>query len=94
MISILRNPLTYIWFFLSIATIVSWRLGVGHDANAAQSNAVISAVVVLFALIKTRFVIRHYMQVRLAPLWLKLSCDAWLIGMFAMVTCFYRVGAY
>jgi hypothetical protein len=92
MISYICNPLTYLWFFLSAATIVSWWLGVGHGADAALSNAMISAVVVLFALIKTRFVMRNYMEVRSAPLWLKLTCDVWLLGLLAMVALFYRAG--
>jgi hypothetical protein len=92
MAAYIRNPLTYLWFFLFIATVASWWLGVGHGADAALSNVIITAVVVLFALIKTRFVMRHYMEVRLAPLWLKLSCDAWLLGLLAMIAVFYRIG--
>lgn len=47
--------------------------------------------VLLIALIKTRFVIRNYMEVRFAPAWLQLTCDAWLLCLFGLIACFYWV---
>ncbi len=88
----IRNRLTYVWFFLSIITVISWWTGSGHGANSSHANVPVTAVVLMIALIKTRFVIRNYMEVRLAPTWLQLTCDAWLLCLFAVISCFYWFG--
>jgi len=89
MTSYIRNPLTYLWLFLSIITVISWWTGSDHGANPYQANVWVTVVVLLIALIKTRFVIRHYMEVRFAPSWLQLTCDAWLLCLSGLVCCFY-----
>jgi hypothetical protein len=91
--SYIRNRLTYIWLFLSIITIISWWVGSPQSANFSQANVPVTAVVLVIALIKTRFVIRNYMEVRLAPSWLKLTCDAWLLALFATISSFYWLGS-
>jgi Prokaryotic Cytochrome C oxidase subunit IV len=87
--SYFHNRLIYIWLFLSIITVFAWWMGSGHGANSYHANAAVSAVVVLLALVKTRLVIRNYMEVRLAPAWLQLTCDAWLLYLLVLITCFY-----
>jgi hypothetical protein len=86
---LLRNRLFYVWLFLSALTILTWWLG---SHGAASSGALITYGVLLIALIKTRFVIRNFMEVREAPLWLQLACDAWLVLLFALLALFYRYG--
>jgi Prokaryotic Cytochrome C oxidase subunit IV len=93
MSSYIRNRLTYIWLFLSIITVISWWTGSGHGANSSHANVPVTAVVLMIALVKTRFVIRDYMEVRLAPFWLQLTCDAWLLCLFGMFACFYWFGS-
>jgi len=85
MTSHVRNPLTGIWLFLAISTVISWWSGSQHGANSYQASTWVTAIVVLIALVKTRFVIRNYMEVRFAPLWLQLTCDAWLLCLFGLV---------
>jgi hypothetical protein len=87
---LLRNRLFYIWLFLSGLTVLTWWLGSRQDVS--QAGAFITYGVLLIAFIKTRLVIRNFMEVRDAPLWLQLSCDAWLVALFAMLTLFYRYG--
>jgi hypothetical protein len=89
----IRNRLTYIWLFLSIITVISWWTGSAHGANSHHANVAVTAVVLIIALIKTRFVIRNYMEVRSAPFWLQLTCDAWLLSLFLAISCFYRFGS-
>jgi cytochrome c oxidase subunit IV len=91
--SYIRNRLTYIWLFLSIITIISWWTGSGHGATFQHASVPVTAVVLMIALIKTRFVIRNYMEVRWAPSWLRLTCDAWLLCLFGMFVCFYWLGS-
>jgi hypothetical protein len=89
MTSYIHNRSTYVWLFLSIITVISWRLASAHSGNSYQANGWVTGVVLLIALIKTRFVIRNYMEVRFAPRWLQLTCDAWLVCLFGMIACFY-----
>ncbi len=88
MIAYLRHPLTYVWFFLTAITIASWLIGRGHGAEY-QLNSAITAGVLLIAMIKSRFVIRYFMEVRTAPKWLALTCDSWLICVFGMILGIY-----
>ena len=91
--SYIRNRLTYIWLFLCVITVISWWVGTGQGADSYRANVPVTAVVLVIALIKTRFVIRNYMEVRLAPAWLRLTCDAWLLCLFAAISCFYWFGS-
>jgi hypothetical protein len=88
------DPLIYTWLFLSIATVFSWWLGLENDTrpHQSQSHTVVTVLILLIAIIKCRFVIWNYMEVRLAPAKLRLTCDAWLILNFGMVSCAYWIG--
>jgi cytochrome c oxidase subunit IV len=90
--SYVRNRLTYVWLFLCVITVISWWTVSGHGANY-PANVRVTAVVLTIALIKTRFVIRNFMEVRRAPLWLRLTCDAWLLYLFAVISYFYWFGS-
>jgi hypothetical protein len=90
--SYVRNRLTYIWLFLCVITVFSWWTGSTHGANY-QANMPVTAVVLTIALVKTRFVIRNYMEVRWAPSWLRFTCDAWLLCLFAVFSYFYWSGS-
>ena len=88
MSALFSNRLAAVWLFLSALTILTWWLG----SHSAISAALVTYGVLLIAVIKTRFVIRNFMEVRDAPLWLQLACDAWLVALFAMLALFYRSG--
>ncbi len=81
-----RGTLTGVWALLSITTIASWWTGSRSDGHA---YALVTGGVLLFALIKSRLVIRYFMEVRFAPRWLHLTCDAWLIVVFATIFALY-----
>jgi len=84
----LRHPLTRLWLVLLLATVVSWWLR--SDSHAADQASVLTTVAILaVAIVKCRLVIRSYMEVRYAPAWLQLTCDAWLLLNFGMVSSFY-----
>jgi hypothetical protein len=82
--------LAYIWLLLSILTVISWWFGTTNDnPDSRIADVLITIVVLLIALVKTRFVIRNYMEVRSAPFWLQQTCDAWLLCFFGLILCFY-----
>ena len=81
-----RSRLTGVWATLSIMTIASWWTANRSDG---QAYTPITAGVLLFALIKSRLVMRYFMEVRFAPRWLRLTCDVWLMMVFGMVFALY-----
>ena len=86
MSAFLRSPLTVAWILLFVLTVAAWRTGGRSDG---QASTLITAGVLLLALVKARLVIRYFMEVRFAPRWLRLSCDAWLGVVFGMVLVLY-----
>jgi hypothetical protein len=83
-----NHPLT-LWLVLVLATVVSWWLG-SNDANGSHQPAILTRTAIFsVAIVKCRLVIRHYMEVRFAPPWLRWACDAWLLLNLGMVSSFY-----
>jgi len=68
--SIFLQSNTAIWALLALATVVSWFMGGDATLN-------IPAVMLLIAFFKTRLVIIHFMEVKHAPLALRLAGEAW-----------------
>jgi Prokaryotic Cytochrome C oxidase subunit IV len=85
-----RGPLLYTWLFLVAATVLSWWLGLEKGAELHRhASTAITVSILAIAIVKCRFVIRNYMEVRFAPTWLQVTCDAWLVSNFGMVASFY-----
>ncbi|WP_343575546.1 cytochrome C oxidase subunit IV family protein [Mycobacterium sp.] len=83
MTSLVRSPLTIVWAILTAVTIASSF--VSRDGGAAhQINTTVTSVVLLIAAVKAYLVIQHFMEVRRAPLWLKVTTSGWVLG---LVTC-------
>ncbi len=90
MTAYLRNPLTYVWAFLTLITIASWWISRSSGAEF-KINPAVTAGVLLIALIKSRLVLRYFMEVRTAPAWLRWVCDGWLMVAFGLIFAFYYV---
>jgi cytochrome c oxidase subunit IV len=80
----LRSPLTFVWAVLTAVTLASWLTaragGAAHDVNAT-----VTVVVLLIAAVKTQLVIWHFMEVKDAPSWLKVTTSGWLVALFALL---------
>ncbi|MCY1302697.1 hypothetical protein D9M70_523730 [compost metagenome] len=74
--SLLVSRTSLIWFLLIAATVLSWEVGHGIGFSDVR-HAGIAIIVVSF--IKARFVILEFMEVRHAPLSLRLGCEAWIV---------------
>ena len=82
---LLRKPVTVVWAALMLATITStWLL-----SNNAVTPEVATVAIMLIAAVKVRFVIRHFMEVRRAPLALRLVCDGWLLAVTTLTVTVY-----
>ena len=87
-----RNSLTYVWAFLAIITLVSWWIGRGRGAEF-HINPTVTIGVLIIAAVKTQCVIRYFMEVRFAPVWLRTICTCWLILTFVLLISLYYIHA-
>lgn len=82
---LLRKPATLIWLLLMAATILTtW--GLTKDAFAAKL-ATIS--IMLIAAFKVRLVLLHFMELRHAPVPLRLLFEAWVLVATAAIVGIY-----
>lgn len=91
MTSLLRNPLTIVWALLTTVTIASSLIAI-DGGSSHQINTTVTTVVLLIAAFKAQMVIRHFMEVRYAPVWLKATTSGWVLGLFALLLGFYFAG--
>jgi hypothetical protein len=88
MTTYLRNPLTIVWAFLTAITIASWWIS--RDVGIAHTASVIATVgVLLIAAVKVHYVMRYFMEVRHAPLWLQRATAGWLLLLLVVLLGFY-----
>ena len=88
MLAYIRHPLTYVWAFLTATTLASWLIS-RDGGSAHQLNAGVTICVLLIAAVKSRLVIRWFMEVRHAPRWLKRATDGWLAVLFLLLSGIY-----
>jgi len=86
--ALLRHRVTPIWLLLVAATGLSWWMG-SDGAGVTADVRLISTIVLVVAFIKVRFVIRYFMEVRTANVWLKLIADAWVVIVCGAVLTLY-----
>jgi hypothetical protein len=91
MTSLIRNPLTIVWALLTIVTVASSLIAIDGGASH-QINTTVTTIVLLIAAFKAHMVIRHFMEVRHAPVWLKATTSGWVLGLFALLLGFYFAG--
>lgn len=88
MTSYVRHPLTAVWAVLTAVTVVSWLTA--RDGGASHHlNATVTVVVLMIAAVKTQLVIWHFMEVRHAPQWLKVTTNGWLVAVVGLLLGFY-----
>jgi len=80
---------TVVWAVLSAITVVSWWLGPAHHSGPPAPSTAITVAVLALGLFKARLIIRHFMEVRTAPLWLRVSTDVWLVALWGGVLGIY-----
>ena len=80
------SRITRTWALLSALTIVSWALAATRRFSPSTA---VTIVVLAIAAVKTRTVIRQFMEVRVAPRWLRRATDAWLAVLMAAIIGLY-----
>lgn len=77
--AMLNQRITPIMAMLFAVTFVSWRLG------NIGGNKIGTAVIILIAGFKIRYVMLDFMAVRAAPLVLRLFCDVWIAAVATVI---------
>jgi len=90
MAAYLRNPLTWVWAFLTAITVASWWIGRGHGVGY-QLNPAVTLGVLAIAALKAQLVIRYFMEVRFGPAWLKRLAYGWVILLFLLLLAAYWI---
>lgn len=85
MAAYLNHPATAIWALLFGATCLSWFLG----SNTASNAAFGAMGIIVIALIKIRFVIMNFMEIRDAPPPWRWIFEAWLLMTGTAMIAFY-----
>jgi heme/copper-type cytochrome/quinol oxidase subunit 4 len=84
---LLCKPVGIVWAALMLATCAStWVL-----SKNSVTPEVATVAIMLVAAVKVRLVMRHFMEVRRAPLALRLVCDGWLLAVTALIVTVYLV---
>lgn len=84
-----EKRLVSIWLILGMATIFAWLIGHGpREINSVPRYAQVTAIVFI-ACFKVRLVMREFMEVRGAPLPLRIALDAWLTAIFCVILGLY-----
>lgn len=89
MSALLRHRVTPIWLMLILATALSWQFGHGLGFGAHIHLA--SVAVIAIALLKVRYIFLDFMELRTAPLPLRLIFEGWILVVGgALVTLYWR----
>ncbi len=86
---LIKHPATLVWALLMAATALSWWLGADGVAVKSASIPTLTVALMVIAFVKIRFVIHYFMEIRYAPLVLRLVCDAWVVGVCAAILGLY-----
>jgi hypothetical protein len=71
---LLKTPISLVWLGLIAATLTSWWLGSDHGVSNESTAGVL---ILLVAFTKVRFVGLFFMELRHAPLPLRLIFEGW-----------------
>jgi hypothetical protein len=84
-----NKRLLIVWVILAVLTL--GYLWIDHSVDGSlKSSAVVTASVIVIALVKVRIIFREFMEVRNAPALLCRLTDAWVVVMaVAMLSCYF-----
>ena len=79
-----RTRITAVWMFLVVATLVSWE-----SAQVARDRRLAISTVLVIAFVKVRFIGMEFMDLRTAPLPLRLAFELWLVVVCSALLALY-----
>jgi heme/copper-type cytochrome/quinol oxidase subunit 4 len=86
---LVRQRATVSFALLLIVTLLSYWLTVGHGGSALdEGQSLVWTLVIVLAFIKVRWVLLDFMELRSAPIGLRLLYEAWGVGVAAGLIAF------
>ncbi|MET0546136.1 MAG: cytochrome C oxidase subunit IV family protein [Caulobacterales bacterium] len=89
--NILKLRITWIWALLVAATCFSWESVQGFQLFSDVRWA--TALVMVVAFIKVRFIMMEFMEIRQAPLPLRIFADVWVAAVCTAILVMYWANA-
>lgn len=83
-LDLLKNRAGASWLFLVAATIVSWAVGAEHG-----TGSMVAVVVLAIAAVKARLVGLDFMELRDAPIPLRLAFEVYCVALWALLSGLY-----
>jgi hypothetical protein len=80
---------TLVWGVLSLMTIASWLMARARGTGEFSPSTAVTVGILAVAATKSRLIIRHFMEVRAAPRWLRGLTDGWLVLLAASILALY-----
>jgi len=78
--------ITGMWVALIVATLVSWTLGQSDWLGSTRRTSI---AILIIAFLKIRYVILDFMELREAPLIMRMVAEAWVLIVCATIIAFY-----
>lgn len=82
MSALLGTRTTAIWLLLTVATLVAWAMGHGIGFGNPMHAGI---AIIVVSMIKFRFVLFEFMELRGAPAALRLVGEFWVLGLAAIL---------
>ncbi len=89
MTELLRHRITAVWSLLIAATLLSWWLGTDHGLG---SNTAATLAVIAVAFFKVRCIGLYFMELRHAPIALRLVFEGYVVVVCGVVIGLYLSG--
>lgn len=81
------SRVTLVWLALITATAVSWQLGHHMGLNDREMSGV---VILVIAVVKVRYVMLDFMELRYSPLPMRLAIEIWAVIAAVAMAAMYR----
>ncbi|MCK9504101.1 MAG: cytochrome C oxidase subunit IV family protein [Porticoccaceae bacterium] len=79
---------TWIWLLLVALTTMSWEVGDG-GASAGIGTSLVTPLLLLVAFFKVRLVGLHFMELKTAPLPLRILFESWVAAVCGLLLLIY-----
>src|SRR5271170_2055338 len=89
MIHLARNRVTFIWVVLVSATALSFAMGHGFGFDDVRKASV---AIIIVAFVKVRFVILDFMEIRHAPIPMRIVGEVWAVVVCTALVVLYLYG--
>jgi Prokaryotic Cytochrome C oxidase subunit IV len=83
MADLIKSRITLVWALLVVVTCLSWSSTQG--SGWLSDPRIATSLVMLIAFLKVRYILLEFMETREAPLWLRVTCEAWVVVVCAAI---------